>query len=258
VVLFTRYVNDIGPTTMKNKIQVEIAGKTYSIGWSVHSLNAANKPVFYAAMTKQEQKIAEQFETGLLRLRYAAGRYCAKQAIGFYNPALQNQTINIGSGIWGYPYVDDDVKGQMNISIAHSDEAAIAVCTHGALPVGVDMEDYKKVKDAIFLSLFTDKEKMLLTIPKKQSEMLHVMWVAKEAAAKALRTGFLLPESFFEVSGIIEKEGVWHVNFEQVDILTAVAIPIAKNGMMPKKYLALALPTGSKVISGLEDIKPEK
>jgi hypothetical protein len=56
--------------------------------------------------------------------------------------------------------------------------------------------------------------------------------------------------SFFEVSCVTQIQDTWHLEFEAIGILSVIAIH-TQSGV-----LALALPTGSIIIKGLDDLRP--
>jgi 4'-phosphopantetheinyl transferase EntD len=228
---------------MENIMEAKQEHKIFTIAWSFMFLDDIRYDLLFSSLSEQERKVAEKFPGSTRAKEFVAGRHCARQALALYAPGTMLQNITVGVGVWGYPFVE---SSDVNISIAHTDRCVIAICTNGAFPMGVDIEDHKPSNDVLILSQLSEREKKMLHLFSSDSEGLHILWAAKEAVAKGVRTGFRMSMSFFEVSHVVQKQDGWHIKFDAIGVLSVIAIN-TKSGV-----LALALPAGSTIIKGFE------
>jgi len=83
----------------------------------------------------------------------------------------------------------DVVGTDWHVSIAHSDERALAAASRR--PVGVDLERIRPRDPAVTRFLLHPEERELLdTLPYGENRSLLLCWTLKEAALKARRSGF--------------------------------------------------------------------
>ncbi len=228
---------------MKNLIEITYQEKKIKIAWSFTLLDDLTDDVLFSSLSDQEREIADNFSSHSRAKEFAAGRYCIKDAFAVYTSGTKPQNITTSAGVWGNPYIEGS---DLNISIAHTDKCVIAVCTSGSFPIGIDIEEYKSSNDELIISQLSDTEKKIAAVSSLDSEALHILWAAKEAASKLLRTGFRLPMSLFEVSNIIQEQEIWHVYFDSLEVLSVIA------ANTKSRIVALALPTGSIIVNGLE------
>ena len=228
---------------MKNLIEITYQEKNITLAWSFALLDDLTDDVLFSSLSEQECKVADNFNNHYRAKEFAAGRYCIKEAFALYTSRTTPKNITTSAGVWGYPYIEDS---DLNISIAHTDKCVIAVCTSGSFPIGIDIEEYKSSNEELIISQLSDAEKNIFTKSSSHSEALHILWAAKEAASKALRTGFRLPMSLFEVSDIIQEQEIWHAYFDSLEVLWVIA------ANTKSRIVALALPTGSIIVNGLE------
>ncbi len=228
---------------MQNKMEINFEGKIFHLAWSFIALNDLGQSTLISWLNEEEQNTANGFGNDAKAVEFAAGRYCVKQAFATHTPSAAAESVTINVGVWGFPIIEGQ---NVNISIAHTHSHAMAICADGALPAGVDIEDHSSSNDEAILSQLSRSELRLLSLFPDESEGLHLLWAAKEAVAKAMRTGFRLPMSFFEISSAAYVNGTWHVNFKTASVLSVTAIK--KKSVI----VALALPAGSVVQQGFE------
>ena len=229
--------------SMKNLIEITYQEKKIHIAWSFALLDDLTDDVLFSSLSEQECKMADNFKNHSRAKEFAAGRYCVKEAFALYTSDTKAKNITTSAGVWGYPYIEGS---DVNISIAHTDKCVIAVCTSAELPIGIDIEEYKSSSDELIISQLSAAEKKIAAVSSLHSEALHILWASKEAVSKALRTGFRLPMSLFEVSDIIKKQEIWHVYFASIGVLSVIAANTRS------RIVALALPAGSIIVNGLD------
>ncbi|MGH8444721.1 MAG: 4'-phosphopantetheinyl transferase superfamily protein, partial [Solimonas sp.] len=130
------------------------------------------------------------------RRQWLNGRVAAKDAVRAWlrgqgiADEVYPQEVRIANDEAGAPHLHANVTAvvpaNLQVSIAHKDALAVAIV--GTQPVGIDLERIE-ARDADFIAMvFTPAEQALLAGGDPAVEYTRG-WVAKEAAAKAARTG---------------------------------------------------------------------
>ncbi len=110
------------------------------------------------------------------------------------------ERIIIGQTRSGAPYLEN-----ADLSISFSSRAPISAVALAQRPVGVDVERIVPVETIPWNMLRQGEREALLALPPpRQGEAFTRLWAAKEAYAKALGQGFLLPPETL----VIEPGGV--------------------------------------------------
>jgi len=133
---------------------------------------------------------------------YLIGRFAAKQAVAALTGEEKLENINIQAGIFTQPIISS-AKGNLQVSITHCEGYGAALAFPEAHPMGIDFEKIDVKKRRVFESQITKAEEEsidLLSIPLDTA--LTLLWSAKEALSKVLKTGFTTSFKVFEVSKI--------------------------------------------------------
>ena len=160
----------------------------------------------YGCTKKGERKKAEH-ENGLSTLAYALR--------SVYGAELAQQTIIRGTH--GKPYFDN--RNDIQFSISHSgDFAAAAVCE---FPVGVDIQVYCPIKEAMINKLCDETELRYINSCADRSRAFLHLWTLKESYIKATGDGMSFPmnEINFDICGfsgkltgrISNREGLYYL-----------------------------------------------
>ncbi len=178
---------------------------------------------------------------------YLIGRYAAKQALSSLLHEKDLTTILIDQGIFSQPIVIYDGMHNVQVSITHCEEQGAAIAFPEAHPMGIDIERMAPDKRGIFESQVTEREKEIISrLPYAYDMMLALLWTAKEALSKALKTGLMTPFETFELSTIeVEDSHItsYFQNFGQYKTLSFTLNQYACSIVCPKKTeLGLALP----------------
>ncbi|MDT7830899.1 4'-phosphopantetheinyl transferase superfamily protein [Flavobacteriaceae bacterium S356] len=169
-------------------------------------------------LSPEEKELLEKFKVASRRNEFIAGRLLAKNSIAAIEDKLEPSVMNITHGIWGFPLLTTKEIQNMWISIAHSKAYVAAVVTETSrYPIGIDIEEISKENESS-LAHFLASYEADLTLEKK-----HIYWAAKEAVAKALRTGFTIPEHLFEISEVNYSARMYTIKFKYLIRLQALA-----------------------------------
>lgn len=129
---------------------------------------------------------------------YLIGRYCAKQALSIEPFALKPSKYAITTGIFGQPIVS--AAKNIQVSIAHSITFGAALAFPEEHPMGIDIEPINDKNLDAKLMQMTPEELALMAKYHQQTPAATLLWTAKEALSKIMRTGFMTPFSLFEIS----------------------------------------------------------
>ena len=177
---------------------------------------------FDSMLSVQEKKIFDKLKVVSRQREFLAGRYVAKKAIIYNHPHLIHELVSIIHGVWGFPIVQTVGLADTGISIAHTNRHAIALfCPNNTHPIGIDVEEINE-ENRMLVEKFLLKRELSLLI-NTSAVLAIVLWSAKEAAGKALRVGFNVPESLLEVFSIKKIGRMYHIRFSQLPQLNAIA-----------------------------------
>ncbi len=170
---------------------------------------------------------------------YLIGRYAAKQALSSLLHEKDLTTILIEQGVFSQPIVIYGGMNNVQVSITHCDEQGAAIAFPEAHPTGIDIERIAPDKREVFESQITKIERDIISrLPYPYEMMLALLWTAKEALSKALRTGLMTPFELFELSTLEVENGyitTYFKNFAQYKTLSFTLDQYACSIVYPKK-----------------------
>lgn len=131
---------------------------------------------------------------------YLIGRFAAKQAITRLSGEDNLANILIQSGVFNQPIVTS-YKENIQVSITHCVDFGAALAFPEAHPMGIDLEIMNPKQRAALEGQVTDWEKQqIISLPILYDEGLTLLWTAKEALSKVLKTGLMIPFDVLEIS----------------------------------------------------------
>lgn len=156
----------------------------------LHNLHPLERD-YYNNLTDEERKIS-----------YLLGRYSAKQAI-FAIDGQPPQNTLIKHGLFNQPVCTNTTNQNIQVSISHCENIGTAVAFPEVVPMGIDIERINPEILHVFERQMTEKEKELIkTFDHSYIEMLVVLWTAKEALSKVLKTGLKTPFKIYEIKSL--------------------------------------------------------
>ncbi|UJF34773.1 4'-phosphopantetheinyl transferase family protein [Paenibacillus hexagrammi] len=136
------------------------------------------------------------------RRSFLLGRFAAKQAAAALTDEEKLENIHIQSGIFDQPILTS-AKPNIQVSITHCNDYGAAIAFPEAHPMGIDVEKIDDQKRSAFESQITMAEKENINdLPISLDTALTLLWSAKEALSKVLKTGLTTSFKIFEVSKI--------------------------------------------------------
>ncbi|WP_347489145.1 4'-phosphopantetheinyl transferase superfamily protein [Desulfoscipio sp. XC116] len=149
----------------------------------------------------QELRYFETLTFEKRKRSYLLGRYSAKHALSILTGETNLWDVHIKQGIFNHPIVINKKNQNIQVSISHCDNIGAAVAFPESLPMGIDIEQIDFNKNNLLELPITEKEKELIkTLPFSNSIMLIVLWTAKEALSKILKTGMATPFQVYEIN----------------------------------------------------------
>ncbi|MCZ8522705.1 4'-phosphopantetheinyl transferase family protein [Paenibacillus caseinilyticus] len=193
------------------------------------------------------------------RRSYLAGRYAAKHAAAAWlKGGIPLRDIAVLHGLLEHPVVTVPGHSNVQTSITHVDRAACALAFHEDIPLGIDLELIREDRTDAMDSLLTAAERdALRQLPYARSTALALLWTAKEALSKVLRTGLTMPVSCYETLHLQAEEMMMqgqYVCFPQYRFTAFVAGPSAVAIAYPRDAVLEASEGGTaSFISGISN-----
>ena len=124
------------------------------------------------------------------------GRLAAKSALGAMLTEPDLPRIGVRAGVFGQPLVDHPRSLGIDVTVSHSNGLAVALAYSADWPIGMDLETVAAaavttVLDQIDAS--ADEKAWLSAEAISRSAACGVLWTAREALGKALKTGLNSP-----------------------------------------------------------------
>ena len=130
------------------------------------------------------------------RQAFMLGRLAAKTALGAMLEESAWPNISIRAGVFGQPLVTHPRALGIDVTVSHSNDVAVAVAFPADWPMGIDLETV--AGDAVAavvaaLDASAEERAWLAAEPMGGSANCGVLWTAREALGKALKTGLNSP-----------------------------------------------------------------
>ena len=170
---------------------------------------------------------------------YLLGRYAAKRALGAFMADVVLTDVQVSSGIFQQPVLHLADGGNIQISIAHTNEMGIAVVFPEGHPMGVDVETVDQKQSETIREVLTPGElNKLGLIHRDVNKSLTLLWTMKEALSKVLKTGLMTPFHLYEIESVEHKDDVVicnFINFPQYKALSWLSGNHAWSIVLPRK-----------------------
>lgn len=152
----------------------------------------------YLHPTEREYYESLKFEK---RMRsFLIGRYAAKRAVAALTGEADLAKILVRSGIFTQPIITLPGHQNIQVSISHCDHLGTALAFPEAHPLGIDIEKIHLDKNEVLEKQMTPAEiELIKTQPDSYETMLTVLWTAKEALSKVIKTGLMTPMKIYEI-----------------------------------------------------------
>ena len=199
-----------------NKLELKSTKQTFKAGLCLCQLH---KTADYSALLQhlhpQELDYYKTLPVEKRKKSYSIGRYSAKKALSALVGEKNLQSTFIDRGLFNHPIVVIPNNQNIQVSISHCDEIGAALAFPEALPMGIDVERVDPDKKKVIESQMTENEKELIkSFPHSYNTLLVLLWTAKEALSKILKTGLMTPFKISEISALTVKQETMVCNFK--------------------------------------------
>jgi len=200
-ILGTRSVLRRFPKTSVEKIELHRPDRRFDayLCLSTDNVNAGEYQInSFLSRAEQEYYAALKFQRR--QFSYLIGRYCAKHALCAYLDETDATRFSIHAGVFNQPIVRHPARGNVQISISHSDEWGAALAFPEDHPMGIDIEVVKPEKNNVLQTQLTVDEQILAQVlPHPKATQLTLLWTVKEALSKTIKSGLMTPFELFEL-----------------------------------------------------------
>jgi phosphopantetheinyl transferase len=132
---------------------------------------------------------------------YLIGRYAAKRAVAALTGETDLAKILVQAGVFTQPIVTLPDHQNIQVSISHCDHLGTALAFPEAHPLGIDLEKIHLDKNDVLERQMTPGEiELIKAQPDFYEAMLTLLWTAKEALSKVIKTGLMTPMKIYEIN----------------------------------------------------------
>jgi len=184
---------------------------------------------------------AEQAHLGTLvhdrrRSSWLTGRWAAKQALGGLTSGRRPGEFTVLPGVFDQPVVTGPCSG-IQVTLSHTDGWAAAAAFPETHPLGLDLELWGPRQTETLAGALPPGEVGLWTAAGIEVHRAHaLLWAAREAVGKALRTGLTVPLEVLACGPPEDQGAGWETRADQVPQYRVAA------GAAGPVVLALAFP----------------
>ena len=209
-VIFTR------KRVYSGKLSLKAMERTFKAGMCIcHLHSAADYAELLQYLHPQELDYYEMLPVEKRKRSFSLGRYSAKRALSALVGESDFQGTLIERGFFNHPVVVNPSNKNIQVSISHCDDIGAGLAFPESFPMGIDVEKMDPDKNNVLESQMTEKEKKLIkSFPWSYSALLVLLWTAKEALSKVLKTGLMAPFEISEVSRLTVEDGAIIGNFK--------------------------------------------
>ena len=150
-------------------------------------------------LSEQEKQTYQKFAFPKKQHSYLLGRLSAKLAVRKSLQHTDLQNIIIDSGVFEFPVIN---QVGLQVSISHSENKSVSIAFPEKHPMGIDLELIHPEKAEVVQAYLTNPETNLMVDSLEATEKKLLLWTAKEALSKVLRTGLMIDFKFLEVEKI--------------------------------------------------------
>jgi 4'-phosphopantetheinyl transferase EntD len=201
-------------------------------------------------LSRSEEKYFNKLVSKKRKKSYLLGRFVAKQAIRKLRPEIQAQHINIAWGVFNQPVIEHSESLQIQVSITHTQDCAIAIAFPEHHPIGVDLEDCNSSNAQAIKSQVSFEERSVLEqLELSSMQSIILLWSIKEALSKLLKTGLMTDFSLYGIVSSQRRQNLIISSFKFWHQYQALSV------LLDKKAFSIVLP--KKTTTNFSKLLPE-
>lgn len=172
------------------------------VGVLVVTGGGAGTPAWGAREVAEHRRLRERMAPPRFDA-YRRGRATAHAALSRWLPGSAGRGVEVLRGPSSQPLATRADAGVAEVSIAHSAAWAAAVAAQWGRPVGVDLEERIGAGAHAAVRGTSSTERALAEAAgAREADAALVVWTAREAVAKALRTGLVIDAEVLDLAAV--------------------------------------------------------
>ncbi|HEY8464333.1 MAG TPA: 4'-phosphopantetheinyl transferase superfamily protein [Bacillota bacterium] len=194
----------VNPPIYIEKLELIRPNESFQAGLCLCWLTKFNQyEEIVANLDPKEQQYYETLKFEKRIKSYLTGRLAAKKAIAALTGNNNLAKIAIQRGIFTQPIATCEGQPNIQVSISHCEDFGAAIAFPEAHPMGIDLEKIAIKQNQVIEREVTEAEiNLIKTFPVPYEKMLTLLWTAKEALSKVLKTGLMTPFQIYEIAKI--------------------------------------------------------
>ena len=227
------------PGYFTSKIKMYRETESFEFSGAFVNDTLVNSKLAYELFHQSELQELEKLSYERRKQSFALGRLSAKLALNVLINDIPSNSIQIKSGVFGFPVIYCGEMRSTQVSITHSGSLGLSIAFDEKHPMGIDLEKISlKNAKAILNQISSNEQSLLRKINRFNLEGITAIWSAKEALSKILKTGMMIEFGLLEINHIeVQQETLMFEfkNFGQYKALCHANTQYAIALVLPKK-----------------------
>lgn len=185
----------------------------------------------------KEREYLNSLKYSKRKYSYLQGRIASKIALKATDENLDVSTIEISRSVFNNPLIQYS-NNNLQVSISHSSSVGYSMIFPEEHPLAIDIEAINESRLSSMEGINCKTEKQLFhNTGANIVELNTILWSAKEALSKILKTGLMVNLDIYEVSKIIDHKTYFESNFKNFfqykvlskvthDMIISIALPL--------------------------------
>lgn len=156
-----------------------------------------------AILKPAENEYYQQLRVENRKASYLSGRLSGRIAASILLEPQAMRSLYIDTGVFHYPVLKTTSSHNVQLSISHTDSISVALAFPEEHPMGIDIEKKDNGKMAGVRLCLTEKEQSFANESGwDEVTTAFVIWTAKEALSKVIKTGLTLDFRLLEIKSL--------------------------------------------------------
>jgi phosphopantetheinyl transferase len=156
---------------------------------------------FRVLMSAEELKRINSIGSEKVKKQYCLARVLTKKALSSFTGEFAFNDVSVLNEKNGCPFIE---SSEYAVSITHTNDIVAVLVFKNNFSFGIDIESPREKAKEALESILIDGEPVC-----RDLENLTVAWTLKESLSKALKSGFYLPFTEFEILNLSRHEDIF-------------------------------------------------
>lgn len=201
--------------TIASSLPLIRENSVHRFGISMMSGSIKELELHLAKLHPKELEIYSTFKHEQRKTSYLLGRLSAKNAIFELTNFNQFNTVFINTAIFEFPVVECRSIQNIQLSISHCNTKGLSIAFPEHHPMGIDFEEIKTDNiNSLQDQMTLDEVQYVKNKFPEEAKGCTLIWTAKEALSKVLKTGLMMDFKVLEIDKIEKKGLIWESTFK--------------------------------------------